>query len=132
VLGLEKTLRSHLLETMKEKNEFLFFVLRNASDNSFKLLSFADYLTHFKENPEKNELFLIFIDSYNQANGTNALIKMIFSGLSKFLPLEKALNFNFILIKDFFYYNPDKCLDFKNSIYWRVSYQVNFYLNFSL
>lgn len=57
MLGLEKTLRSHLLETMKEKNEFLFFVLRNANDNSFKLLSFADYLTHFKENPEKNELF---------------------------------------------------------------------------
>ena len=123
---MEKTLRAYLMETMKERNEFLLFASKNA-DNTFKMLSFAEFLGSFKENPEKNQLLLIFIDSYNQANGANTLLNTILAGLEKIIGLEKIV-LDFLLIKYFFYYNTNKCVEFKNSAYWRVGYQVSKYL----
>ena len=119
---MEKTLRTYLMEKMKERNEFLFFVNKN-EDNTFKMLSFEEFLTIFKENPEKNQLLLVFIDSYNQPNGGNTLLNAILAGIAKTIGLEKIV-LNFLLIKDFFYYNPSKCVEFKNSAYWKVGYQV--------
>jgi len=120
-------LRYFLNEEKREKLDFLLFSMRNSEDSSFKMLEFGQFIQLFKDDSKKNDLFLIFIDSFNQQTAANALLKLVFFELSKFLQGNEVLQF--ILIKDFFYYNPNKCIEFNNSLYWKLILPVNFHKN---
>ena len=109
---------------MKEKIDFLLFSIRNPVDSTFKFIKFEDFFKYIEENnTEKNEIFLIFIDSFNQTNGVNALIKLALKSIERLMK-SNELTIQTIIIKDFFYYNPNKCIEFNNTLYWKLRIQV--------
>lgn len=96
----------------------MLYASHKPSQNQLEIITFAEFLQLFLQNSK--EICAIFVDSYNQPAVSSSFLKLALAQLADSLqnpekPQETAVFLPIILLKDFFYYNSNKCISLKNS-----------------
>lgn len=119
---MEKSLRNHLLS--QKRTDYFLYARHDSEQKSLEIVTFAEFSALFKQ--KSKEIFVIFVDSYNQPTASNGFLKLALASLADSLAENQDFaSFSLILLKDFFYHNPDKCISFKNSRFLELDFPVS-------
>lgn len=117
---MEEKIRNYIFnETVQN---FFFFHLAN--QEGFEKVEVAKYIEIYQNKEERKNLFIFFIDPFNQKNAAHSLINNLLYYLGLKLKEKKIEEFHeikIVLLKDFLCFHKDRCITFQNSLVWNLN-----------
>lgn len=119
-MNLEEKIRNYIFnETIQN-----FFFFHFANEAEFEKIELNKYLEIYSNKQERKNLFIFFVDPFNQKNAAHSLVNNLLFYLGwklKDQGLDVFHELKIVLLKDFWCFHKDRCITFQNSLIWSLN-----------